>query len=75
MKIFNDGSYMTINNNQDYTKTYLSTIKDVGATFTNELSKVPKNKHIYFMVPNKIELFTKKEDPIMHLLYDFNIWN
>jgi len=75
MKIFKDGSYLFLDNNMSFHKFYLSNITNIGKTFSNEFDLVQNEKNYYFLVPNNINSFDKKNDPIMHLCYDFDIWN
>ncbi len=76
LRIFQNGSYLLINNRLDYQKTYLSKIKDLGCTVNKEICKPSyTNRYRYFIIPPNIEQYDKKTDPIFYLLYDFNIWN
>lgn len=73
-KIFNNGKYLRIINNLEYSKVYLSSINDNGLFFTNQINSAQLNKSYYFLLDN-INSFEKKKDPIMHLMHDFNMWN
>jgi DNA-binding CsgD family transcriptional regulator len=73
MKIFKNGSYLGLNDNIDYMQKYLSIIKNTGVFFGTDWRCLNQTK--YTMVPTSIDGFSKKKDPIMHLAYDFNIWN
>jgi hypothetical protein len=72
-KIFLDGRYLSLINHPQYAQTYLSTIKNNGFTFSNKIRGI--NKNPYFLLPPNLNTFDKRKDPIMHLLYEFNIWN
>lgn len=73
MKIFKNGSYLALNDDLNYMRAYFSTIKNQGEFFKTELCPIAELK--YTMVPTVIDEFSRKQDPIMHLAYDFNIWN
>lgn len=74
LKIFEDGRYLRLINNLEYSKQYLANIKDNGAFFTEQISEVIKNKFHYCLLED-IKKFNKKKNPILHMLYDFNMWN
>jgi len=59
----------------DYQKTYLSTVRNIGITFTNELQLTGNNKHRYLLLPQDIRLFDKKRDRLVHFLYDSGFWS
>jgi DNA-binding CsgD family transcriptional regulator len=73
-KLFENGRYLRLINNLEYSKQYLIHINDNGAFFTEKINISQENKSYYFFL-NDIKKFKNDEDPIMHLLYSFNIWN
>jgi DNA-binding CsgD family transcriptional regulator len=75
IRIFNDGSYMVLVNHEKYIKKYLSIIDTNGSIFTNNIhTAFTFDKH-YYILDQDINIFDKNKDPIMHLLYDYDIWN
>ena len=80
IKIFETGSYLNLNTNLGYNKIYLRDIRDQGSFFsqldTSQLTKnLQQSKYHYYTIPTNIEQFDRKEDPILHLFYDWNMWN
>lgn len=82
-KLFENGSYFNISNNLEHTKQYLSTIQNIGVTWSEQLELVKKNIRYYFrsekkyiyLADCKIKNFDKNKDPIFHLSYNHNQWN
>ena len=76
IKIFNDGSYLPLISNitPEFMKTYFSIIKNLGFTVTTVINKTIDAKYNYVFFPTEIEHYDKRKDPIMKLMYDFNIW-
>jgi DNA-binding CsgD family transcriptional regulator len=75
-KLFNNGQYLSLMNHLPYLKAYLSNIKNNGFTFTQKLEAIKaRRSSSYLLLPTDLRLFDKKKDPIMHLQYDFNLWN
>ena len=73
-RVFSDGGYLRLINNIDYCKVYLSVIKEAGPFFKQQATKASINKSYSFLLTD-INQFDKKKEPIIHLLYDFDIWN
>ncbi|WP_342170115.1 helix-turn-helix transcriptional regulator [Rickettsia endosymbiont of Seladonia tumulorum] len=53
---------------------YFSIIKNQGFTGTTVINKTINTKYNYVFFPTEIEHYDKRKDPIMNLMYDFNIW-
>lgn len=75
MRIFEDGSYLFLINNPNLHRAYISNIKNMGFHFSNEFNMLSSNKSYYYLIPSDIRLYDEKRDPIMHLLYNFDIWH
>jgi DNA-binding CsgD family transcriptional regulator len=74
-RIFNDGTYLALQNHEEYTKQYFSNILNNGVIFTNQLDFAPSLESYHFFLPSDLTMFSKAKDPIMFLLYEFDIWN
>jgi DNA-binding CsgD family transcriptional regulator len=74
-KAFQDGRYLFLLNDLNYSKAYLALIKDCGEIFTRQMHYTQKDQTHYYILSAAIDQFDKRHDPIMHLMYDFNIWN
>jgi len=73
-KIFSD-SHFTLINHSKFLKVYLSQIKEAGDAFTEQINTAINAKRYNFFMPSDIALFDKRKNPLIHTLYDFNIWN
>ncbi|MCC8377042.1 MAG: helix-turn-helix transcriptional regulator [Rickettsia endosymbiont of Graphium doson] len=76
IKIFKDGSYLPLISNitTEFMQAYFSIIKNQGFTGTIVINKTINTKYNYVFFPTEIEHYDKRKDPIMNLMYDFNIW-
>jgi hypothetical protein len=74
-KSFQNGKYLPFINNLDYLRVYLENIKENGETFTQQMNSTKKDRTHHYLLPSDINKFDKKDDPIIHLMYDFNMRN
>ncbi|WP_341793687.1 helix-turn-helix transcriptional regulator [Rickettsia endosymbiont of Ceutorhynchus obstrictus] len=75
-KIFKNGTYLPLitNTAAEFLQIYFSTIKNNGFTYTNIINQTTNAKCNYVFFSNDINCFDKRKDPIMYLMYDFNLW-
>ncbi len=76
LKIFKNGQYLNLTNNNDLLRKYMETIKDQGNIWEELISKnIRVNQKSYFSIGGDINSFDPKNDPIAYLIYDHGIWN
>ncbi|MES2214637.1 MAG: helix-turn-helix transcriptional regulator [Pseudomonadota bacterium] len=78
-KMYKDGSYLRLSNNNALHEAYFSTVSDQGEYYTHALesnsitSLGAKSK--FYAMPSDINFYDKKTNYVAHLAWNFNIWH
>lgn len=75
LRIFNNGNYLHVSTHDNFVKNMYISIPNIGKYFSKQVDITYKNPCREFFVDNDITLFKKKEDPIVKLVFDLNIWH
>lgn len=75
LKIFQSGKYSIFANHKDYIKACLECTDAEGEIFAQYINATKKNEAHTLLLPCNPHIFDKKKDPIIHIAYNFNIWN
>src|SRR5438445_6616000 len=68
-KMFENGRYLNLVTNLEYAKNYFLNVKENGSFYSEQINKAQKNK-LHYCSYSDVKNFDKKQDPIIHILYD-----